>query len=185
MGTELAFDDLGKGQVPLEFGDVVGAGDLAVTTADAVVLVIPHDPGFRVFGEGRDRTGGDAGGINTVHAEAPDERVTIDLPVFDRAGAVGVKFDDIDGFGGQIHRIVPEAVGIGAVRGQIIVFFAGRHAGLAADTERGVVKNTLGLGEAGYGPPGRNRHRTETGRQDQAPTAGNFEKISSAESHSA
>ena len=114
MGTELAFDDLGKGQVPLEFGDIVGAGDLAVTTTDAVVFVIPHDPGFRVFGEGRDRTGGDAGGIDTVHAEAPDERVTIDLPVFDLAGAIGVKFDDIDGFGGQIHRIVPEAVGIGS-----------------------------------------------------------------------
>jgi hypothetical protein len=66
----------------------------------------------------------------------------------------------------------------------MVIFFASRHASLAADTDRGIEKNTLGLGKAGYGLPGRNRYRTETGSQEQAPTGGNLEKISSAESHS-
>jgi hypothetical protein len=165
MVAELAFHDLGEGLVPLKFGDVIRAGHLAVPATDADVFIIADDAADRVLVEGAQRTGGDAGRIDAVHAEAPDEGVAVDFLILNRGRAVGVKLDDVVGLGGQINGIIPEAIWGRMVRRQVIVFFAGGHTGLTADTDRGIVKNTHSLREARNRLPGQSRRRGEIGRQ--------------------
>src|SRR6185369_11898835 len=129
--AEVALDDLGDGLVPLELGDIEGAGYLAVAAADAGVLVVVHDAGFRIAGHGADRADRHAGRFLTVHAG-----------IFDVGPILLRLLEELDqgtGAAGQILGGVPQAVLVkgGLFVGQAAVIsidaLAGRHAGLAAD----------------------------------------------------
>ncbi len=125
--------------VPLELGDVEGAGHLAVAAADAGVLVVIDDAGDLVRGHGADRADRDAGRLLAMHAGVLD------------VGPLLVRLlEELDqgaGAAGQILRGVPEAVLVecGLLVGEAAVIavdpLAGRHAGLAADALGGVVEH--------------------------------------------
>ena len=79
-----------------------------------------------------------------MHAVPLDEGKTLHR-VFLPGNAV--TFDDIQGLGGQILRIIPHPLlGVGMLHRHVVGLFAAMLADLAADTEGGVVEDANGFG---------------------------------------
>src|SRR5512146_2861033 len=66
--AKLALDDFWVPTFPLELGNVIGAGDLAVAAAHALGTGPADYTVLRILGEGLEGAAGDAGGIDAMHA---------------------------------------------------------------------------------------------------------------------
>lgn len=140
MVAELALMDLTERTLEIVLGDAEWAGIDTIAAADAPIRVVADDSGFRVLDHRGNRTGGNAGWVDTVEALALDEREAVCLAILFRDRAVHVGLYDIERLARQVLGGIPGArvpfrlVGIDLDR-HVIDFLAAGNTGLAAHAQ--------------------------------------------------
>src|ERR1700722_2722254 len=134
VAAQFAFCNARIVSLPLETGDVIGAGDGAVTATNAFVGCPADDARLRVFVQGLEGTTCGASRIQTLHALPLHKRVRRSVFRF-------IEFNDVAGEFVQISRGLMQVVTADILR-RVVSLGTSRLASLASDTDAGVIQQS-------------------------------------------